>query len=309
MAQSDKEGIVLVTGGTGFVGRNVVRQLGQAGWRVRILARQAPDPPLDNPRVQYHSGNVLEAASVRAAAQGCYAIIHLVGIIQETRTQSFEQAHVLATQNVLHAGQAAGVKRYIHISALGTRENAAAQYHKTKWRAEELVRGSSLNWTIFRPGLMHGPEGEFTAMVIKWHDGKAPPFLFMPYFGGGLLGRRAVTRVQPILVGDVAELFLRALESSASEKQVYELGGPDQLTWPAMLEVFNAVLPGPRRPVLGIPFWLAKILSAFPLPGLPFNRDQVIMAGEDSVCDLTKVKRDFPGFSPQGLESSMRQYM
>jgi NADH dehydrogenase len=300
---------VLVTGGSGFVGRCIVRHLRQAGWRVRILARRPRLQPSDDPGVQYHQGNVLEAASLQSAAQGCFAIIHLVGIIQETRTQSFEQAHVVATQQVLAAGQNQGIKRYIHMSALGTRDHAAAQYHQTKWRAEELVRGSSLNWTIFRPGLIHGPGGEFTNMVIKWHEGKAPPFLFMPYFGGGLLGQRAVTRVQPILVDDVAALFVKALETPASEKQIYDLGGPDQMTWPEMLDVFNAVLPGARRRVLGIPFWLAKALSAIPLPGLPFNRDQVIMAGEDSVCGLSAAKRDFPGFSPQSLESSLRHYV
>ena len=214
-----------------------------------------------------------------------------------------------ATENVLKAASAAGVQRYIHMSASGTREHAAAQYHQTKWRAEQMVRAANLNWTIFRPGLIHGPDGEFTRMVMQWHDGKVPPFLFMPYFGGGLLGQRAVARVQPIFVEDLAELFVCALEITGTENRTYEVGGPDQYTWAAMLEVFNMVLPRPARPILGIPFWLAKALSAFSLPGLPFNHDQVVMAAEDSVCDLAAVKQDFPGFAPQTLATSVRGYI
>ncbi len=307
--QADKKGVVLVTGGSGFVGQGIVRRLGQSGYKARILARSIRADRSDQPLVEFRQGNVVDGQGVEAAMQGCTAVIHLVGIIRETRFQSFEQAHVQATENVLKAAAAAGIQRYIHMSASGTRERAASQYHQTKWRAEQMVRAANLNWTIFRPGLIHGPDGEFTRMVMQWHAGKAPPFLFMPYFGGGLMGQRAIARVQPIFIEDLAELFVRALELPSTEKRTYEVGGPDQYTWPAMLEVFNTVLTGPRRAILGIPFWLAKALTAFSLPGLPFNHDQVVMAGEDSVCDLAAVKRDFPGFAPQTLESSVRGYI
>ncbi len=291
------------------MGQSVVRQLVQSGRQVRVLARNMPLRQPEDTAVEYRRGNVLEPPSLESAMQGCAGVIHLVGIIRETRHQSFEQAHVQATDNVVKAATAAGVRRYVHMSALGTRENARAKYHKTKWQAEQLVRESSLNWTIFRPGLIHGPRGEFTAMAVQWHAGKAAPFFFMPYFGGGLLGQRPVTRLQPILVDDVAELFVRALDTTKSEHQTYELGGPEQMTWPEMLEVFNSVLPGPRRTIMGIPIWLAKVLSTFPLPGLPFNHDQVLMAGEDNVCDISAITRDFPGFSPRKLETSVREYM
>ena len=309
MMQSDKKGVVLVTGGTGFVGQSTVRRLMQAGYKARILARKLPAGQTDHPLVEFCTGNVVDGQGVESAMQGCTAVIHLVGIIRETRFQSFEQAHVQATEIVLKAASGAGVRRYIHMSASGTREHAAAQYHQTKWRAEQMVRAANLNWTIFRPGLIHGPDGEFTKMVVQWHRGKAPPFLFMPYFGGGPLGQRAVARVQPIFVEDLADVLVRALELPDTKKRTYEVGGPDQFTWPVMLEVFNTVLPKPRRAILGIPFWPAKALSAFPLPGLPFNHDQVIMAGEDSVCDLAAVKRDFPGFAPQTLEAGVRSYI
>lgn len=309
MTQADKKGVVLVTGGTGFVGQSIVRCLGQSGYTARILARNRPPGQTDHPSMEFRQGNVVDGQRVESAMQGCTAVIHLVGIIRETRFQSFDQAHVQATENVLKAASAAGVQRYIHMSASGTREHAAAQYHQTKWRAEQMVRAANLNWTIFRPGLIHGPDGEFTRMVMQWHSGKAPPFLFMPYFGGGLLGQRAVARVQPIFVEDLAELFVRALEIPGTEKRTYEVGGPDQYTWAAMLEVFNTVLPRPARAILGIPFWLAKALSTFSLPGLPFNHDQVVMAGEDSVCDLAAVKQDFLGFAPQTLATSVRGYI
>ncbi len=309
MNHSDQRDTVLVTGGTGFVGRNVVAKLRAGGWRVRVLARGIPAESSTDQGVRFYKGDALEPSSVRAAAEGCAAIIHLIGIIRETRTQSFQQAHVQATANAVRAAIALAVPRYIQMSALGTRENAASQYHKTKWEAEQLVRSSSLCWTIFRPGLIHGPGGEFTSMVMQWHAGKIPPYFFMPFFGGGFWGQHARTRVQPILVGDLADLLVRAINTSAAQHQTYELGGPEAMTWPAMLEIFNSALPGPRRLIIGIPFWLARALSTFPLPGLPFNRDQVIMASENNVCDLAAVHRDFPGFAPQTLADSARQYL
>ena len=309
MMQTDKKGAILVTGGTGFVGQVIVRRLLQSGWRARILARRMPLRQPEDTSVEFRQGNVLESKGLEMAMRGCAGVIHLVGIIRETRDQSFQQAHVLATQNVLKAAAVAGVGRYVHMSALGTRENARSEYHKTKWQAEQLVQTSSLNWTIFRPGLIHGPEGEFTTMVVQWHGGKEPPYFFMPYFGGGLLGQQPLTRIQPVLVDDVAELFVRSLETVKSEHQTYELGGPEQMTWPRMLEVFNTALPRPRKAIIGIPFWLAKAISTFPLPGLPFNRDQVMMAGEDSVCDLSRIIGDFPGFAPRKLETSVREYI
>ncbi len=309
MTQSENTGLVLVTGGTGFVGQNVVHRLRLAGWRVRILSRHVPTDTPEDSGVEWVPGNVLDLSTLRAATRNCAAIIHLVGIIRETRSQSFLQAHVQATENVLRAATEAGVRRYIHMSALGTRAKAVSTYHQTKWRAEELVRGSKLVWTIFRPSLIHGPHGEFTTMVRQWHDGKIPPFLFMPFFGGGFWGQQALTRVQPILVSDVAEVFVLALTTTASEQQTCELGGPDSMTWPEMLAVFNRVLPPPRRRIMGIPFWLAKGIAAWPWPALPFNRDQVIMAGEDSICDLEPLRRIFPGFMPQPLEVSVQKYI
>ena len=139
MMQTDKKDTILVTGGTGFVGQSVVRRLLQSGRQARILARKMPLRQPDNTSVEFRHGNVLEPQSLEMAMQGCAGVIHLVGIIRETRHQSFAQAHVQATENVLQAARAAGVGRYIHMSALGARENAPAEYHKTKWRAEQLV--------------------------------------------------------------------------------------------------------------------------------------------------------------------------
>src|SRR4029079_943824 len=119
------------------------------------------------------------------------AVIHLVGIIMERRHKrvTFERIHFEGTHSIVDAAQRNGIRRYLHMSALGTRHDAVSTYHRTKYAAEEYVRASGLDWTIFRPSLIHGPRGEFIQMEAAWARYKAPPFLFMPYFGRGFFGR------------------------------------------------------------------------------------------------------------------------
>ena len=116
------------------------------------------------------------------------------------------------------------------MSALGSRPDAVATYHRTKFEAESYVRASGLDWTIFRPSLIHGPRGEFMTMEAGWARGRRAPFLFMPYFGGGLLGRRDGGLVQPVYVRDVARAFADALENPATIGEVYLIGGPDAMS-------------------------------------------------------------------------------
>lgn len=285
---------IAVTGATGFVGRAVVKQLWEVGYRQLVaIARNAPVEPLANDGVTFQVADVTNSTDVCRALTGCQMVIHLVGIIRPTSKQSFQRAHVAATENVIFAMRRLGIKRLIHMSALGARSKAASQYHQTKWIAEQMILKSRLDATIIRPGLIMGDGGEFAQMLDGWAHGTLPPFLFMPYFGRGLLGRIGA-RMAPVRVEDVARLFQWCLDRPVSIGKIYELSGRRPFTWPEFLRLYAVARCGRRRMVLGIPSWLGKIVGH--LPGLPFTSDQVIMAIEDNIADSQALKADMPDF-------------
>jgi NADH dehydrogenase len=214
--------------------------------------------------------------------------------------------------NVIDAAKRNGVRRFVHMSALGVRPDAVSTYHKTKYRAEEHLRNSGLDWTIIRPSMIHGPGGEFMQMEAMWARKRAPfPVMFMPfmpYFGAGALGFGGAGRLQPVYVGDVARAFVDALANRKTVGEVYLLGGPDTYTWPQLHRAVSQTVVGRRRWVLPIPVWAGKfysVIGAAPLLG--FNKDQVIMSQEDNVADLSKFRHDF-GWEPQPFEPTLRDY-
>jgi len=285
---------VLVTGGTGFVGREVLRQLCAAGHEPRVLARsthRARQRLADISGVrEFHEGDATDVTSLDGAAKGCDAVVHLVGIISEAREITFERLHVEATRNVLAATQVAGVRRYLHMSALGTRPNAVARYHQTKWAAEELVRASGLDWTVFRPSLIHGPEDQFVnlfARLSRWSP-------IVP-----LMDRRGAL-LQPVSVENVARCFVGALSLPRTVGRTYDVCGPERLT---LEQVLDAILDatGRRRMKLQVPLPLARVQAAameFAFGTLlgkppPLNRDQLQMLQEDNVGDAAVVMQTF----------------
>jgi len=285
--------IILVTGANGFVGRQVVALLASRGYQVRGLVRTPGTLPRPSSLVQEVIGDILQPETLASAATGCTGIIHLVGIIRETPPKiTFTQVHVEGTRNMLDVARIARC-RYVHMSALGTRANAVAAYHQTKWAAEELVRSSGLDWTIFRPSLILGEGGEFTTMLRRWSLGQIPPYWFMPYFGGGFFGQSHPTRIQPVTVETVAAAFSAALSTPATIHKTYDLPGPLVYTWPEMLRLASQFYRGRPKWTLGIPTWWAYLLARLPLP-LPFTRDQVLMSREDNTGDPAPLLADLP---------------
>jgi uncharacterized protein YbjT (DUF2867 family) len=299
---------VFVTGASGFVGSAVVRELAGRSFAVNALTRREKPGGIVGD-VREVRGDLSDSTVLDEGMRDCAAVIHLVGIIMEIPSKgvTFQHVHVDGTRSVLDAARRAGIKRYIHMSALGTRAGARSEYHKTKWEAEQFVHASGLDWTIIRPSMIHG-NGGFMKMEAKWARKQAPPFLFMPYFGAGLLGLGGAGRLQPVYVNDVARAFVDAIGNPKTSQKTYDLGGAEQLTWSEMHRASAMAIVGKNRLTMAIPAWYAKTIAAI-LPGsiLPFNHDQVIMSQEDNTCDLTEFKKDF-GWEPAGFERSLSEY-
>ncbi len=300
---------IFLTGASGFVGQSVLDQLLAADYDVHALVNRKPlDRPAD--RVRSFPGGLFDNAAIDAGMKDCAAVIHLVGIIleQPAKGVTFDRIHRQGTKQIVDAARRAGVTRYVQMSAIGARPNAPANYHRTKFLAEQYVRTSGLDWTIIQPSLIHGPKGEFMRTEVGWARGKALPYLFMPYFGRGPLGLGGAGELQPVFVEDVARAFVQSLNDPKTIGEVYPLGGPDRMTWPQMHRMVAKTLTGRTRPVLAIPGWYAKTLAAVVPAGLlPFNRDQVLMSEEDNVCDLSKFTTAF-GWSPRSFEQTLTEY-
>jgi uncharacterized protein YbjT (DUF2867 family) len=299
---------IFVTGGTGFVGSAVISELLSRKFAVSALVNRRTLPFGD--QVTAIQGDLFDPANLDKGLSGCDAIIHLIGIIMERPAKgvTFQHIHVDGTRAIVDAAQRAGIKRYIHMSALGTRPDAKSQYHQTKYQAEEYVKQSTLDWTILRPSMIHGPKGDFMKMEAKWARKKAAPFLFMPYFGAGLLGMGGAGKLQPVYVNDVARAFVDALEKLQTIGKTYELAGSEQMTWSRMHRISAKAITDKARWVMPLPVWQAKLLThLMPASWLPFNRDQVIMSQEDNTADMKKFNKDF-GWTPGGFEELMRQY-
>src|SRR5437763_12966979 len=240
--------LVALTGGTGFVGRHVTATLVARGHRVRVLAR---DPararfPSEQP-VEIVAGGLADRAALDRLAGGADALIHLVGIIVEQGAQTFTSVHVAGTQALLGAARQAGVERFVHMSAVGARdEPGATPYHGTKWHAEELDRASGLSHAVFRPSIVNGPESPPIRTLARLHRWSP----VVPVFGDGHFP------TPPVWVEDVALAFAFAVEQPALGG-AFELGGPQVLTYEEFVLAIGRAA-GHPRPLVHMPLALAR---------------------------------------------------
>jgi uncharacterized protein YbjT (DUF2867 family) len=293
---------VLVTGASGFVGNEVVKELLAQGRQVRALVRRGSEKKLQaRERVEIAFGDCLDPEAVALAAAGCDAVIHLVGIIREFpgRGITFEQVHVQATRNVVGAAKNAGVRRYLHMSALGARPEPADPYHVTNFRADEYVIHSGLTYTIFRPSVIYGPEDQSINLFARHIRRLA----FFPIIGDGAY------QLQPAPVWTVARAFALALDRPRTENWIYDLGGPEPLTFNEVIDTIARVL-GRKVKKIHQPVWCMRFAANLcgRFRWFPLTPGQLRMLLEGNTCDPTAFYQDF-GLEPISFEVGLAQYL
>lgn len=290
---------VFIAGGTGFVGGHLTTELVQRGHELVLLSHSHSNAAETG--ISFVKGDVTDPASYGAAIKGCDAVINLVGIIREfpARGITFERLHVEATQSMVQATQQAGVLRYLQMSALGTRLDAVSAYHRTKWRAEEIVRGSGLAWTIFRPSLIFGPKDAFVNMLAD--NLRLAPV--MPTMGDGRY------RLQPIHGADVARCYAEALEKPETAGQSFELCGEDRLTYRELLDAIAEAMGKGRPWKPALPLWLMKpmIQALQGFSTFPITMDQLQMLLEENICDGCWQKSF--AFEPIHFKDGIKEYL
>jgi NADH dehydrogenase len=320
ISRLEQGSLVTVLGGSGFVGRHAVRALAADGWRIRAATRR-PDlagylqPMGAVGQIHPVQANLRYPESVRQAVEGASAVVNLVGILAECRLclsraarQSFHAVHVAGAREAARAAREAGARTFVHVSAIGADRKYWAKYARTKAAGEAAVLAEFPTAVILRPSLVFGPEDQlfnrFAAMA------SLPFNPFLPLIGGGR------TRFQPVYVGDVAAAIAAACAGKAKPRTVYELGGPDIVTFRQILDLVQQ-WSGHRKWYLRVPFWLAQV-GAFltvPLPQSlrPVTVDQVRLLMRDNVLDEAAIKEGRTlqglGIVPHAMAGVVPQYL
>lgn len=273
---------VFLTGATGFVGRGILERLMAEGHETVCLTRAASRDRLPNSKdthakITQATGDLFDKQSLIDAMQGCDAVIHLVGIIREQpgKGVNFSRIHVEGTKNVLEAAKQAGIKRFVHMSALGARHNATSAYHRTKYEAEQLVIASGIPYVIFRPSVIFGPGDEFVNMLA---DLVRLPVT--PVIGDGSYP------LQPVARKTVADVFVQALNLPEATGQIYETGGPTPLSYGEILDKIGEAIGKRKVNKFHIPLALMKpvVNTMERFPFFPITNTQLTMLLEGNAC-------------------------
>ncbi len=293
---------IFITGGTGFVGRQIIKGLFQKGYHLTCLIREGSESKLPIPKnIEIVYGDISKAENLKGNLEGLDAIIHLVGIIREfpKRGITFHKIHFQGSKNIIDIAVKEGVKRFILMSALGAEPNADTSYHKTKAQAEEYLKSSGLSFTIIKPSIIYGTEDQFVntfAQIIK----RMP---FIPIIGDGTY------QLQPISVKNVSEAFVKSLELPSAENESFEAGGPDKLEFNTIVDIISNVL-GKKARKIHIPASIFKaivmIMQRYSF--FPITLDQMEMLLSGNICDE---RRFFDTFQiiPVSFREGIKSYL
>lgn len=303
--------VAVVFGGSGFLGRYVVRHLAAAGWHVRIAVRDTQRAQFLKPagqlgQISFVPASVADARSVAAAVDGADAVINLVGILFEMGRRTFKAVHVDGALNVAAAARAAGAKALVHVSALGADKASPSAYARSKAEGEEMVRGAFPDAVIVRPSVVFGPEDQFFNLFGLM----AQVLPFIPFFtnahplapdGGG-------AKFQLLYVGDLAQAITKAVSDARHNGKTYELGGARLYSMRDVAEIVNRETMRHRK-ILGVPYLLAwpqialggvlRTVLRYATPLLPTS-DQVKLLKQGNM-----LSGKLPGFAAFGIEPAV----
>jgi uncharacterized protein YbjT (DUF2867 family) len=281
---------IFLTGASGYVGHVVAKTLIHEGHEVVALHRNGSERPLADGNLTRVVGDITDPDSLKGKIDGCDAVVHLVGIIRESPKKgiTMQRIHADGTKHVIEEAKRAGIRRFLHMSALGAREQAISAYHRSKWQGEEYVRQAGFDYTIFQPSVIFGKGGPGPNFLQQLADliRKAP---IVPVIGDGGF------RLQPVSLQNVAQGFSQALKRPQTIGNVYEVCGPEPLTYRQILEYIADYL-GKRLRTMTVPVSLMTRLVPLlqHLPGFPLTEDQLQMLLEENICrtDWRKFYRD-----------------
>lgn len=301
--------LITIIGGSGFLGRHIVRALARRGYRVRVACRR-PDlaghlQPLGNTgQIMTVQANVRYPASLAAACEGAYAVINLTGVLYSAGAQSFDAVHSFGAEASAKAARAAKARLFIQMSAIGADANSSAAYARSKAEGEARARAAFPGAIVLRPSIVFGPEDSFFNRFAAM--ARVAPFL--PLIGGG------ETKFAPVFAGDVAEAVVRLVDKGEADGQTYELGGPEVLSFRQLLQ-FTLDTIGRNRLLLSLPWGVAKLQAALMglLPRPPLTMDQVELLKSDNVvsAEARRENRTLEGLgiTPQGIEAIVPAYL
>ena len=287
--------IIALFGGSGFIGINLIRELTKLDYRIKIPSRRpflhGRLKPLGNPgQIELFKINIFNPEDVKKILKNCYAAINLVGILHETRKQKFNHVHSEFPYLLSNLCNEMGIKKLIHVSALGIREGHSSKYIQSKLQGEKNIQKNFKSSVILRPSILFGQSDQFFCRFAS--IAQFSPFL--PLIGGGK------TKFAPIYVGDIAKGIVRALELNNLEPKIFELGGPKDYTFKELMKILLIEIKK-KRFLIPIPFSFAKFLSHCCLQALPgplkITPDQIeILKKNDNV-----VSGDYPTLKDFGI--------
>lgn len=293
-----------IFGGTGFIGRQIVRELADLGIRVKVATRVPERAYFLKPcgavgQVVPVACDYSDPKSIKTVIKGCDYVVNCIGILYEKKKNGFQKAHTDIPLSIAKACKSEKVKAFVHISSLGVDKNTA-KYAKTKLEGEKAIKKSFPQASILRPSVVFGPDDSFFNMFAKL--AKISPFL--PLIGGGK------TKFQPVFVGDIADAVIKCLTKGDCSGNIYELGGPDIVSFKEIYKILFQYTKN-SKPLLPLPWTIAKlqgrVLSLAPKP--PLTADQVESLKHDNIVSDKAMTFNELDISPKSMESVLPAYL
>ena len=301
--------MILVAGGTGFIGSAIVRELARRGRPVAVLSHRPERAAGRFPglSVEVREGDARDAGSLRRAVAGVETIFSCMQfpnfpIENPRKGHTFEEVDARGNERLVAAAKEAGVRTYVYSSGAGAAPDAPYHWYRAKWQAEEAIRGSSIRYTIFRPSWVYGPEDR----ALNRFVGLARRLPVVPVIGSGK------QRLQPVFIDDVVRAFVDSLDSPAAANRVFEIGGPEVLTMDEVLRVMLDVM-GKKKPLVHAPAFLPRTAGALmgivPVPNRPLSPDAVTFITMDALADNSALLRAFPTLRLTPLREGLATYL